>query len=360
MSRLADLDTRLFRAEPSALAAVDLDDPAWRVAVLGALSKPAPITTTEAIELAVKDWWAEKLEAHAGDAKTSSQFSKFFGQVGFLKKYKPYGIKFAAPFGYSIFLLQDGMGFSIQLHRVPKVEAFHILRAGTGSLVLLCGVDEWRAHREDLIRELEPGTSRHTSLTFEPEPGDVVVVDDIELVHTVLGCILEEYATTSNDAVERLFDQNLGVETVIPDDHPSLRALLAECGGVQPRSRLLKSASASAWTRSPLDSAAGSLVDMPEQGLRADHLVLGSGESRPVSVDEDRVCTLTCLVGGAVVALPAGEVRLGPADTTAIAPGEHVSVQADVPGTRVAVCTVPRDMAFGDFRSSLAGRRTVA
>jgi len=45
---------------------------------------------------------------------------------------------------------------------------------------------------------------------FEPRPGDVFVISELGVVHTVVGCVLEEYATVSTDMVERLYDQNAG------------------------------------------------------------------------------------------------------------------------------------------------------
>ena len=61
-------------------------------------------------------------------SETASAFSTAFHRLGFLRKYKSYGIKFSSPFGYSIFTLHDGKGFSVQVHQAAKVEAFHVFR----------------------------------------------------------------------------------------------------------------------------------------------------------------------------------------------------------------------------------------
>lgn len=45
---------------------------------------------------------------------------------------------------------------------------------------------------------------------FRPSPGDVFVISELGVVHTVIGCILEEFATVSTDMVHRLHDQNIG------------------------------------------------------------------------------------------------------------------------------------------------------
>jgi len=38
----------------------------------------------------------------------------------------------------------------------------------------------------------------------------VFIISELGVVHTVMGCVLEEYATVSTDMVERLHDQNIG------------------------------------------------------------------------------------------------------------------------------------------------------
>jgi len=49
-----------------------------------------------------------------------------------------------------------------------------------------------------------------------PSPGDVFVVNDLNIVHTVIGCVLEEFANVSADMVDRLYDQNLANREQIP------------------------------------------------------------------------------------------------------------------------------------------------
>ena len=67
----------------------------------------------------------------------------FFHKMGFLCKYKSYGVKVASPFGYSLFVLEDGKGFSFQLHAARKLEAFHILETAKSSFVYLSSEAEW-------------------------------------------------------------------------------------------------------------------------------------------------------------------------------------------------------------------------
>jgi mannose-6-phosphate isomerase-like protein (cupin superfamily) len=133
--------------------------------------------------------------------------------VGLLLKYKSYAVKAASPLGYSIFLQNPGEGFSFQRHVTHKTEVFHILDAHPGGFVFLCSHEQWLAVYEPgrfaawLAGERDP---RYERYRFAAAPGDVFVLDRLGVVHTVVGCVLEEFATISTDHVERLHDQNAG------------------------------------------------------------------------------------------------------------------------------------------------------
>lgn len=350
MERVAARAAALEAGDVAVLDAIDLEDPSWREAIRAALGQPGPIEVTEAIESAVKQWWVKYLVNSAFDADASFKFSAFFAELGFLKKYKPYGVKFSSPFGHSIFQLRDGLGFSVQLHRVAKVEAFHILDAESKALGLICSVAEWEANSAEIKAAVRRGCPEDSALSFRPTPGDVFVVEDVEVVHTVLGCTLEEFATTSNDAVDRLFDQNDRVADAVPEVHPSLEAILKGCASFVPETRV--SRNGPGWIREPLDRGCGRFVDMPDRGLVAEHVSMHGGQALPMPVDDDAVSTFVCLEGAAVVSLPGGEVPIGPADAVPVAPGESPVLRSEVDGTRISVCTVAREMAFADCRLS--------
>ena len=137
----------------------------------------------------------------------------FQKQIGFILKYKSYTIKAATPLGYSIFLQNHRQGFSFQQHVTHKTEVFHILQPLPGGFVFLCSFDEWDGvYDPDAFAAWLSGGAdpRYDAFCFTPEPGDVFVIDKLRVVHTVVGCILEEFATVSTDMVDRLHDQNRG------------------------------------------------------------------------------------------------------------------------------------------------------
>lgn len=134
-------------------------------------------------------------------------------RLGFLLKYKSYAIKASSPLGYSIFLQGQGEGFSFQQHITHKIEVFHILEVHEGGYVFLCDYEDWQKHYEKKsFAEWLAGKSdeRYEQFRIYPKPGDVFGINKLGVVHTVIGCVLEEYATVSTDMVARLFDQNVG------------------------------------------------------------------------------------------------------------------------------------------------------
>jgi hypothetical protein len=327
-------------------------DPSAGEAFAHEFARPMPIERVEALEVLAKGAWAEALAAAKGDARVAFEFSRFFAQIGFIKKYKSYGTKFAAPFGYSIFALDHDRGFSVQLHRTAKVEAFHILCVKSGAFVLMASTADWEAHGDAFIElwqsaDGEPATS---SLAFRPEVGDVFVIDDLEVVHSIVGCVIEEFATTSNDAVERLFDQNAGEPTAIPERHHSLVDVLADCASASPR-RLVSRAGGGLRT-APLGAAARRLVDLPDAGLVGYHLPVLPEAPESVEVAEGTVATISCLGGAVDVRLRSGDLHLATGDTAPLAPGEAAEIRATAGPSRVSVCEVAAELAFGDFRTA--------
>lgn len=150
----------------------------------------------------------------AAGGDVARRLARFQKETGLLRKYKSYGVKAATPLGYAIFLQRPGMGFSFQRHTVRKVEAFHILEVAEGARVFLCPRDVWeRIYDPATFAQWLSGSENPEfgRWSVVPHPGDVYVIDDKDTVHSVLGCILEEYASVSVDVVERLHDQNEGL-----------------------------------------------------------------------------------------------------------------------------------------------------
>jgi hypothetical protein len=332
------------------LDAVDPMDAAAAARFAEALAAPQAIELAEEVELRAKRVWAPLLDDASVTAERAARFSSFFAAIGFVRKYKPYGVKLAAPFGYSLFALEPGMGFSVQLHKVAKVEAFHILAARPGGFVLLCDKSEWDRDGAAFVDAWMDGAPASSELAFAPAPGDVLVVDRLELVHAIVGCVLEEFATTSNDAVERLFDQNASTATALPAAHASVAELLASCGEVPPRRRV--SRQAGAWRTEPLADGAGTLVDLPRDGLRGSHLVVREGSPAEVRAPRDAIVTLACLAGSARMTVSGEVVDLPLGATAPVAPGATAALEAASESARVAVCSVAAELALGDYRTT--------
>lgn len=150
----------------------------------------------------------------------------FQRDIGLLPKYKSYAIKASSPLGYSVFFQEPGKGFSFQQHRHHKVEIFHVLDAGPESFAFVCTLAEWNAvyERQEFRRWLEGSRNPDYERWRIPlSPGDVLCLEKTGIVHTVIGCTLEEFATASTDMVDRLYDQNEGA--AIPPFYCRERAL---------------------------------------------------------------------------------------------------------------------------------------
>ncbi len=156
------------------------------------------------------------LRAHIDDKITGQEvrdLARFQKEIGFLFKYKSYTIKAASPLGYSIFTQKQGEGFSFQQHLSHKTEIFHILEVQKGGYVFICDYEDWIKfyEKEAFTKWLEgEPDDRFDRFRIVPEPGDIFIIDKLRVVHTVIGCILEEFATVSTDMVDRLHDQNAG------------------------------------------------------------------------------------------------------------------------------------------------------
>jgi len=183
------------------------------------------IESLETFEATWKQALAEIMTAPltGSDARRLAVFQR---DVGLLPKYKSYAIKASSPLGYSVFFQEPGEGFSFQQHRHHKVEIFHVLETRPGSFALICTLDEWNAAYEEhaFSRWLEGSSNpMYERWRIPLQPGDVICLERTGIVHSVIGCILEEFATVSTDMVDRLHDQNLGAP--IPQSYCREQAL---------------------------------------------------------------------------------------------------------------------------------------
>ncbi len=191
----------------------------WRRAlpvVADYLKRPMKMDRIERIEAVFKRYLhvAFRDNLTGNDARFIAETTR---KVGFILKFKPYGVKCATPLGYSIFFLRPGMGFSFQRHLTRKTELFHMLQILERGQVYLSTSEEWQAvYDKDAFNRWLAGApdARYAKFSVKPNPGDVYLVTELETVHSVLGCVIEEYATVSTDMVDRLHDQNTGRDDV--------------------------------------------------------------------------------------------------------------------------------------------------
>ena len=111
----------------------------------------------------------------------------FRKRVGFVLKYKSYGVKATSPLGYVVFLQNDREGFSFQRHVTHKTELFHVLEVKPGGYVFLCDFSDWEKHYEEEVFTAWLGGKPHPFFDrcrFTPEPGDVFVISELGTVHT--------------------------------------------------------------------------------------------------------------------------------------------------------------------------------
>lgn len=176
------------------------------------LRTDAPIEKTEAVESVLKSILKELFRTPL-PGPVCRQVALFQNSYRFAYKYKSYAVKAATPLGYSVFLQEEHEGFSFQRHITHKTEVFHILATKPGALVFLCEFEDWQKHYEpQRFKQWFAGAKDDffDQHAYRPSPGDVFIISELGVVHTVMGCVLEEFATVSTDMVLRLHDQNLG------------------------------------------------------------------------------------------------------------------------------------------------------
>ena len=177
------------------------------------LRKDQPIGELEALEAILKAVLLKTFDKAEVSGAEAREIASLQQEIGFLMKYKSYAVKASTPLGYSIFLQRPGQGFSFQQHLTKKVEIFRVLSVSERSLIFICDFQTWENRFEPEAFQGwlngEPN-SLYDSLCTVPVPGDVVIIDQLRVVHSVIGCVIDEFANDSTDLVDRLFDQNRG------------------------------------------------------------------------------------------------------------------------------------------------------
>ena len=178
-----------------------------------ALQADLPIAELEKLEADFKSVVRNLAEGYRSDPSSAFSVAKAQKEMGLLRKYKSYGIKACSPLGYAIFLLNHDEGFSFQNHLTGKVELFHFLEVPEGGYAFVSSEDGWKlAYEKKKVKKWSDGKKdpAYDRFKIPVRVGDIVKIDKPGIVHTAVGCVLEEYATASTDMVERLHDQNAG------------------------------------------------------------------------------------------------------------------------------------------------------
>lgn len=220
---------------------------------------------------------------------------------GLMFKFKPYAVKASNPFGYSVFLQRPKEGFSFQNHLEHKTEVFHILNVLPGGYVFLCKYDQWKEHYEPATfkRWLE-GESHpfFDACRFVPEPGDTFVISELGIVHTVVGCILEEFATISTDMVQRLHDQNDRNSVPMPSESEISETLVGL--ELPTQNRVVDMLYGNEIAAEPIKQeqhAFGRSVLLTDTFLKASHFWVDPNKSTPVEIDPERTSVIRIFDG---------------------------------------------------------------
>jgi hypothetical protein len=334
---------------PAGADPLDLDrlDPATAQGFARALVQPRRMEVVERIEALAKSLWLDVLTpGGVCGGQEAVSCGSFFSAVGFFHKYKPYGVKIASPFGYSIFDLHEGVGFSFQVHLEPKVEAFFILDAKRRSLVYLSSIAEWEEKGFQWAQKAMSGRDTpDPSGVLRPVPGDVIVIAETEVVHSVLGCVLEEYATCSVDAVERLFDQNSRDIVTLPSAHGSVADLLTASAGVAPQRFLHRE----------VDGWAVEVADDPQlivdlgRDLWGGRFRVGGGEDFAIAPDDDSIVLLIAIDGPLAVRIGNDRTIVPSGRFSCVPAGLSASVESIGSATCVSVHRVSRKHAVAEW-----------
>jgi mannose-6-phosphate isomerase-like protein (cupin superfamily) len=309
------------------------------------LSADAPIEVVERFEAILKTVLLEGL-AGGVPGSTARDVARFQQQLGFLFKYKSYAVKCATPLGYSIFFQRPGEGFSFQRHVTRKTEVFHILDVLPGGYAFLCRYDDWaRAYDPVSFAAWLAGGEdpRYDAFRFDVRPGDVFVIDQLNVVHTVVGCVLEEFATVSTDMVDRLYDQNLGKPMPPEFDRAWSLERLAALAYPQAARRLTTGAGVRTATPiGPVRIAGGAVSTLADTFVLARRYAIDAGGTTDVQHDDERAAILHVTAGrGRVIVADREEAEFaippslpaGKADVLLVPPGTRYGFvnEADEP-----------------------------
>jgi hypothetical protein len=338
---------------------VGLQEPAALATLVEQLRTDSPIAVLEGAERQLKSILQQELAA-SPDGPALRELASLQQRLGFLLKYKSYAVKAASPLGYSVFLQQPGEGFSFQQHVVHKTEMFYFLDVPPGGFVFLCDFAEWqRIYDRDAFLAWLDGKpdERYERWRFVPQPGDVIVIDRLNVVHSVIGCTLVEFATVSTDMVDRLHDQNEKRPVPAEFTRPLTEDRLRGLAWPHASHRVTMDPGGHSRRAIPVQRVAGGVRTVLDDGVvSASTYRFDAGAASGLSVDPVRATSLHVVQGsGRLVLGDAWEVARPSPPTLAARAGDLFFV---APGGRygfindggealiVAEHRIPADVAF--------------
>jgi mannose-6-phosphate isomerase-like protein (cupin superfamily) len=278
------------------------------------LVQDLPLERLEKFETILKGVLRANLRGHVS-GEVARRVATFQQEIGLLCKYKPYAIKCASPLGYSIFLQNAGQGFSFQRHVTHKTEVFHILDVQPGGYVFICDFEDWgKCYDQDSFAAWLGGEAdeRYDRFRYQPQPGDVFTIKELGIVHTVIGCVLEEFATVSTDMVERLHDQNERGEIPEKFNRRYVQEQLAQLS-LPTHSRAVNNCSPDAPEIEKIEAQeinGGHVTELARTSLVASRYVIEAGQASDLFKDPERAASLYIAEGAGRVII-ADEAEAG-------------------------------------------------
>jgi mannose-6-phosphate isomerase-like protein (cupin superfamily) len=198
---------------------------------------------------------------------------------------------------------------------------------------------------------------RYDRYKFYPAPGDIFKIDEIGLVHTAVGCILEEFATVSTDMVDRLHDQNAGkpVPPFFNRQYFNDRLQSISFPDVA-RQVEIRSSDRGVTIISPMKIRGGRLIPIAQSSVIASRYILEPFERSDLYQDQTRAASLYIARGkGRVIIGEASEARALTPPTIPVSKGDLLMVPAgidygfineDNEELEVSEQRIPLDVAF--------------
>ncbi len=313
--------------------------------LVDALQQDQPYGDVERLEFEIRAHIRRM--AYANQAREVAELVK---RIGFLLKYKPYGVKCSTLLGYSVFFLHEKEGFSFQRHAVHKTELFHFVDVLPGGYVFV-------GEQTDIVEATKRGTMQDwwqgKNNAFDrfvrvPTPGDAFEIERTGIVHTAIGCVLEEYANVSTDMVERLFDQNAGRRPVIRGRSDVLKNIAKLHVPIPTRAYTLRQGAFVPISIVPVAPAPGvrDHVMHEDANFAARRVFIEPGFEWTMEVGPSFV-SLFCSDGRVTCAHAdtPSVLQLNATENTMFIPGSRWTLHAHIP-CALSILSVPQDLAF--------------